>query len=96
MSAPRELFDSLDAIDKCVDRGAWELACNCMQAHDAMVRKVFAESRPEDSAEWRELLARHRELTMKISALRADAADQLGDLRRQRTAFREYLDPATR
>jgi hypothetical protein len=91
MSTLRELFDSLAAVRQCIDRGSLELACRRMQEHDALVRGSFSTSAAAGDGARHELLSQHRDLQIKVSALRDDMARKIGDLRRSRAAFREYL-----
>ena len=87
----QHFFDNIDAIAKLVDDGAWEDADTAIRAHDAQVREAFASSQMQNEPQWREVLTRQRQLSLKFASMHSDVAQCIDDLRRSRAAAQRYL-----
>jgi hypothetical protein len=87
----QHFFDNIDSIAKLVDDGAWEDADVAIRAHDAQVREAFASSQMQNEPEWREVLIRQRQLSLKFASMHSDVAQCIDDLRKSRAAAQRYL-----
>ena len=87
----QQFLDNIEAIGKLVDDGAWEDADAAIRAHDAQVRQAFASSQLQNEPQWREVLIRQRQLSLKFASMHSDVAQCIDDLRRSRAAAQRYL-----
>lgn len=86
----KDVLEALEDLSAAVDRRAWEAANEAMRVYHLRVREA-SRNRTGTETQWRDLLNRHRLLSMKMAVLRDDVDRTVVELRRGRAAASRYL-----